>query len=170
MKKTNVFILIGILLIIIGISLINYFDSNELTEIKETHTFTYVKVNIRGEVLRDGVYEVPSEWVLNDLLSVCGVGKDADLSKVDLLELLEANKTYYIPSIYEVSEEIETSLININLASQEELERLPGIGPSLALAIIQYREIKSFESIEEIMEVTGIGSYIYEKIKTLIIV
>ena len=50
MKKTNLFILIGILLIIVGISLINYFDSNKPTEIKETHTFTYIKVNIFGKI------------------------------------------------------------------------------------------------------------------------
>lgn len=49
-------------------------------------------------------------------------------------------------------------LININTADEQELERLPGIGGSLADAIIEYRAAQGdFESIEEIMEVPGIG-------------
>lgn len=48
--------------------------------------------------------------------------------------------------------------ININTADEEELKRLPGIGDSLAAAIIEYRAAQGdFESIEEIMEVPGIG-------------
>ncbi len=56
--------------------------------------------------------------------------------------------------------------ININTASQAELETLNGIGPSKAAAIIEYREQNgSFESIEEIMQVPGIGPATFEKIK-----
>lgn len=56
--------------------------------------------------------------------------------------------------------------VNINTASQEELDTLPGIGPSIALKIIDYREQNGkFNSIEEIKEVSGIGDAKYEKIK-----
>ena len=59
--------------------------------------------------------------------------------------------------------------ININNAKQEELERLPGIGTSTAIKIINYRkENGKFKSIEEIMEVKGIGESKYNSIKDLI--
>lgn len=55
--------------------------------------------------------------------------------------------------------------ININTASKEELELLPGIGPSKADAIIEYRNNNVFQSIEDIKLVNGIGDSLYEKIK-----
>ena len=56
--------------------------------------------------------------------------------------------------------------VNINTATQEELDALPGIGPSIAAKIIDYREQNGkFNSIEEIKEVSGIGEAKYEKIK-----
>ena len=56
--------------------------------------------------------------------------------------------------------------VNINTATQEELDTLPGIGPSIASKIIDYREQNGkFNSIEEIKEVSGIGEAKYEKIK-----
>ena len=59
--------------------------------------------------------------------------------------------------------------VNINTATQEELDTLPGIGPSIASKIIDYREQNGkFNSIEEIKEVSGIGDAKYEKIKASI--
>ena len=59
--------------------------------------------------------------------------------------------------------------ININSAGQEELESLPGIGPSLAEAIITYREENGyFEQKKEIMEVSGIGEAKFKAISELI--
>lgn len=58
-----------------------------------------------------------------------------------------------------------TSKININTASKEELELLPSIGESKANKIIEYREKNKFESIEDIKNVSGIGDSLYEKIK-----
>ena len=64
------------------------------------------------------------------------------------------------------SAEVPNGLININTASQSELETLPGIGPVKAKAIIEYRRsYKGFVAKEEIMEVRGIGPATYEKIK-----
>lgn len=59
--------------------------------------------------------------------------------------------------------------VNINTASQTELETLPGIGPSTAFKIIEYRkENGKFQNIEEIKKVNGIGENKYNKIKQLI--
>ena len=71
-------------------------------------------------------------------------------------------------------EEIVTSsteLININTASQPELESLPGIGPTTAQKIIAYREANGpFVNPEDIINVSGIGPGTYERIKDLITV
>ena len=66
---------------------------------------------------------------------------------------------------------IKVSNVNINTATQTELETLPGIGPSLALKIINYRkENGKFKSIEELKSVNGIGENKYEEIKKYIYV
>ena len=58
------------------------------------------------------------------------------------------------------------SKININRATAKELETLPGIGPTRAQAIIQYRNTNgAFRKIEDLMEVKGIGPAIFENIK-----
>ena len=61
--------------------------------------------------------------------------------------------------------------MNINEAKQEELEELPGIGPSIAKKIIEYREQNGkFTSIDELQEVKGIGEAKFENIKEYIMV
>ena len=70
-----------------------------------------------------------------------------------------------------IGEKTTTGKVNINTASQTELETLPGIGPATSSKIISYRkENGKFESIEEIKEVSGIGDAKYENIKELICV
>lgn len=65
----------------------------------------------------------------------------------------------------------KVSMVNINTATQTELETLPGIGPSLALKIINYRkENGKFENIEELKNVSGIGDNKYDEIKEYIYV
>lgn len=73
--------------------------------------------------------------------------------------------------VQSTSMENQTSKININTATQMELETLPGIGPSTALKIINYRSEKGkFKAIEDIKEVSGIGESKFNNIKNLITV
>ena len=72
----------------------------------------------------------------------------------------------WIPAFAGMTEEI-----NINTASLEELDSLPGIGPSKAQAIIDYRELNGdFQNIEDIMNVSGIGQATFDNIKDIIVV
>lgn len=64
----------------------------------------------------------------------------------------------------------ETAGVNINTASEEELVSLPGIGPSKAKAIVEYRSAHPFKSTEELMNVRGIGEKTFETLKDKITV
>lgn len=71
----------------------------------------------------------------------------------------------------EDKQETNNAKVNINTATQAQLETLPGIGPSTATKILSYRKEKGkFKKIEEIKEVSGIGNAKFEKIKDLICV
>ena len=58
-----------------------------------------------------------------------------------------------------------TFILNPNLAPADSLELLPGIGPALADSIVKYRAIHSFDSLEDLLRVHGIGPRTLEKIK-----
>ncbi|HIS49598.1 MAG TPA: helix-hairpin-helix domain-containing protein [Candidatus Gallacutalibacter pullistercoris] len=69
------------------------------------------------------------------------------------------------------SSDTAVTLINLNTATAEELDTLPGIGPARAQAIINYREEQGeFYTIEQVMEVDGIGEGIFEQIREFITV
>ena len=61
------------------------------------------------------------------------------------------------------------SLVNLNTATQAELEKLPGVGPAMAKTIIEYRQKNGgFKKVEELMNVKGIGEKSFLKLKTLV--
>ncbi len=61
--------------------------------------------------------------------------------------------------------------LNLNLATSEELEKLPGIGPVIAQRVLEYRNAKgSFQSVEQLKEIQGIGDKKYLRIKDLLYV
>ena len=60
--------------------------------------------------------------------------------------------------------------VNVNVASASELERLPGVGPALARAIVEYRAHAPFQKPEDLRNVKGIGDRLFEKLKDQITV
>jgi comEA protein len=75
-----------------------------------------------------------------------------------------------VPDVYELpTDSIVKTLINLNTASLEELDALPGIGPSTAQKIIEHRDENGpFTSIEGVMDVSGIGEAKFDQMKDLI--
>jgi competence protein ComEA len=141
-----------------------------------------VVVHITGAVPRPGVYALPEGSRVQDAIAAAGgFLAEAEKTGINLAALLLDGEQLNIPFIEGASPVLPTpgptviaattELININTASQAELETLPGIGPTTAQSIIAYREQNGdFVSIEEIINVSGIGPGLYERIKDLITV
>jgi competence protein ComEA len=62
------------------------------------------------------------------------------------------------------------SLVDLNTASQAELERLPGIGPSKAAAIVRHREGRPFQRVEDLLRVRGIGRATFQQLRPMVTV
>ena len=159
---------------------------------EETNTNVEQKtilVHIAGAVKIQGIVEVKENARINDVIEEAGgTTENSDLSKVNLAYKVEDGQKIYIPSITEREENIQVTSndagknviegytysnsngkININTATAESLETLPGIGASSAQKIITYRETNGkFKTIEELKNVSGVGSAKYETIKDLI--
>ncbi len=139
-----------------------------------------IYVDIDGAVNNPGVFMVEQGTRLYVLLEAAGGLKDnADTKYLNRADIVLDKQKIYIPEIDEIyenpiiedpttSETGSSQKININSASQAELESLSGIGEVLAKRIIEYRTGKRFESIEEIMNVSGIASGKYDDIKDYI--
>jgi len=139
-----------------------------------------IVVEIAGEVERPGVYKLPKNSRIEDLLVAAGgVSPNADRDwmekSLNRVARLSDGTKIYIPSVGEqVSNPSGESrgsggsnLININLASQKELESLPGIGPVYAQNIIEHRP---YSNVEELLTKGALRKSTYEKIKNLVTV
>jgi len=138
-----------------------------------------IMVDIGGAVMAPGVYEMKAGDRIKDVLvKAGGLAAEADRDWVEkninqAEDLWDGEKLYFEYRGEKMSEEGEvrgvTDKINLNTASREELEALPGIGPAMAERVIEYRKINSgFRNVEEIKLVKGIGEKMWEKIKDMV--
>lgn len=140
-----------------------------------------IHVHVSGAVAVPAVYELPAHSLVRDAIQAAGGHTpDADLNQINLARQLRDEEQIFVPG--GIMDEVEpgrpgdrTSLIdgklNLNTATREQLEELPGIGPSLARSIVEYRmDNGSFRTTEELKNVHGIGDTTYERIKEAVIV
>ena len=188
-------IIIGLIGIII-ISIIIYYmtqkigndevviENTESTEMEEEIEEEKIAIHMTGCVKNPGIIELEEGARIDDAIQLAGgLTEEADLTNVNLAYRVEDGQKIYIPSIHDIEEkeiiqenqeeifgkENETGKVNINTAKQTELETLPGIGPTIALRIIEYRkENGEFTDIEELKEVEGIGEAKWEQIKDFV--
>ncbi|HSO12462.1 MAG TPA: ComEA family DNA-binding protein [Anaerolineales bacterium] len=158
--------------------------SGEAVTLRPVPTDKPIVVHITGAVPRPGVYALPEGARVQDVISAAGgFLAEADKEFINLARILEDGEMLDIPYTEGFSPVIptpvqnvitsgsDTDLVNINTASSFELEALPGIGPTTAQKIIAYRDANGpFVSIEDIINVSGIGPGTYERIKDLITV
>jgi competence protein ComEA len=147
-----------------------------------------ITVEIAGEILKPGVYQLDGDARINDLLILAGgFSKDADRFWVEkylnrAAKLIDGQKVF-IPKVDQQSDSTTAksgggdqtassnissdskSLININSASLSQLDSLPGIGPVYGQSIIEHRP---YSNVEELLSKEVLKKSVYEKIKNLI--
>ncbi len=143
-----------------------------------------IHVEVGGTLGRQGVHEIPAGTTVGELADTIGgpgtaarldpVWRDivpTDGSRVDLWEDREGILRVAFNVMRGRTAGVMLLRMDINQASAEDLESLPGIGPSLARAIVAYREQHGpFERIEDLLEVKGIGPATLKRIRYLVLV
>lgn len=152
-----------------------------------------ITIYISGEVANPGVISIDLGQRLDDAIKkVGGLTKEADIERVNLAMKVEDAQHYIIPrkgennqnkkdvnysqtdensnsQVSKKSSSKGSGKININLADENELESIPGVGPSTAKKIIDYRDKEGkFTNIEDIKNVSGIGDKKLENMKEYI--
>ncbi len=152
-----------------------------------TSTPAPIIVQISGEVVSNGVYSLPKDSRLEDLIDTAGgLTSSADVERINLVTILRDGEYYYIPVIGEAIPETAANApnnnlgdadlsiqypLNLNNATQEELETLPGIGPSKAADIIAYRdEHGPFLTVDDLTNVSGIGPSTVDSLRDYLII
>ena len=152
-----------------------------------------VRVYVNGQVAAPAVYKLsPGSLVEDAITAAGGWTAQANTDVVNLAQALTDGMQIYVPSLEETAAApqavltiptpvVRTSggidvtnsagLVNINTAEAAELDALPGIGPSTAQKILDFRDENGlFNTVEEIMNVSGIGEAKFGQIKELITV
>lgn len=144
-----------------------------------------IVVHISGRVKTPGVVTLIEGSRVNDaVVKAGGLVGDADTDRINLAEILQDGEKVYIPKKGEQIAAPASSTsskaasnksssgggaVNINTANKEALDGIPGVGPSTADKIIQYRQQnKGFKSVDEFKKVPGIGEKKFEKLKSYI--
>jgi competence protein ComEA helix-hairpin-helix repeat region len=147
-----------------------------------------IQVYVTGAVQNPGVYRLPTDARLYEAIDMAQSLPAANLNNINLAQKLEDGQAIVVPaqgeepatetlgggsmSITASSGMGGSGKVNINTASVQELdEKLPGIGPTLAQRIVDYRKLHGpFAKIEDLNEVSGIGDAKFADIKDLITV
>jgi competence protein ComEA len=174
------FIIVGILLGAGIVFLVTRPPHGEPIRLNPPPTAAPLTVYVSGQVNDPGLYSLPEGSRVNDAIQAAGdFTEDADLIAINLAALLEDGQQIYVPglraSISTGSSDQSTrsisGLIDVNTATVEQLDSLPGIGPAIAQDIVDYRASNGpFISIESVMLVKGIGQAKFDGIKDLITV
>ena len=149
-------------------------------------------VHAAGAVVSPGLYRLPPGARVVDLIEAAGgPALDADLDRVNLAAPLEDGWQVHVPRMGETAPPLlgpgaggsagggsgggsgggAGGPIDLNSATAEELEALPGVGPSIAAAIVGHRDEQGgFGSVEDLLDVPGIGPSRFENLRDLVVV
>lgn len=153
-------------------------DNMTAVESIQTESQT-IYVYICGHVRQPDVYPLAAGTRLYEAIKAAGGAlEDADLQQLNLADTLTDGQRIYVPAEGEAviaaentEDKVSNGLVNINTATAEQLQTLPGIGQAKANAIVAYREANgNFSSIEDLRKVPGIKEGVFGQIQALICV
>ena len=137
---------------------------------------TTIMVHVVGDVHRPGVYELPAGARVADAIEAAGgTLRSADLASVnfaapavDGAQIVVATRGTTPGDVVAPAPSV-AALINLNSADQAALESIPGIGPVTATAILSHRaEIGAFTSLDQLLDVDGIGPATIESLRSYV--
>lgn len=149
------------------------FNENTEEMKKDSSERDLIIVDIKGEIVKPGIYEVDIESRIHDVIELAGGFLDeADQTHVNLAQKVQDEMMIIVPKVGEIAPTTganansDSGKVRINYATQEEIETLSGIGPSKAQAIIQYRDEHGFfNSVEDLLQISGIGEKTLDNMK-----
>ena len=135
------------------------------------NTFSVV---VEGEVYKTGTYTLKDGALMSDLIEAAGgLTNNADEREFYETSILTSGMTYYIASKYDVTDlcnASEIEKVNINVDDAQTLATVNGITNTIANSIVTYRNDSGlFSSLEQLLEVYGIGNATYRKIRNYVI-
>lgn len=136
-----------------------------------TNATASVWVHVTGAVVSPGLYELQNGDRVADAIETAGGAlPEADLSRVNLAAKVADGQQVLVPAQGAAAAAggggEGTGPVSLNSATLDELTRLDGVGPKTAQKIIEYREAHGgFRSVEELMEVPGIGPAKFEQLR-----
>lgn len=177
MFKIIIAVIVGAAVVMVGFMAIdpnvNFGFVAPTSEIDDGNTTSF-KVTVEGEVNSPSTYVLKDGATLQDLIDAAdGVTSNADERAYNGSASIVSGKTYYIASRYDSSDvcyTTELTKVNINKDTQDTLVTINGISTSVASSIVSYRAEKGdFETIEDLLEVYGIGNATYRKVRNYVI-
>jgi competence protein ComEA len=192
-NRVRTTIIVGVVAAVVAASstalAIAFLDARSAPPIVISDPPSSIVVSVEGAVSRPGVYTLPSGSRVNDaLVAAGGVRTDADLTTLNLAARLRDGQRLIVPSVSaaladgltapgaspvpsQAPQEAPSGRININTATIEELDTLPGIGQAKAQAIVEYRTTHGpFRTVDELVLVDGISPAMLDRLRPLITV
>jgi len=175
-KEQQLMLIALVITFVVGIGVIacrQLFETKQSIIIEENNTSAgIILVHVCGAVNKEGVYSLTSNDRVIDALKLAnGARGDADLSVLNLAQVLKDGEKIFVPiKINELGvETAKQKKVSLNKGDQKSFDTLPGIGPTMAKAIVAYRKTNGpFTCLEDLQKVPKIGKAKFNNLKDLI--
>lgn len=174
MVKLVIGVLIAAVVVIVGFMILDpKVNTNTTGTIVNSNSDNTITYKIEGEVNLPGTYSLGESATMQQLIDAAGgLTNNADELAFFSDAVLTPNNSYYIASKYDYNDVCNTEEIkkvNVNKDSEDELTTVNGISTSIAASIVSYRTGNgTFNTIEDLMEVYGIGNATYLKVRNFV--